>query len=269
MMLRGPIGESLLNRVLIPASDVDPQLAAYSSSFDEIRKPFNLDRKQLATKTIVDFGCGYGRAALEAARLGAGLVIGIDIRDEVLEQARKEALHDDLKNCIFLNAFKDCVRDFYGIADIVMSIDAFEHYGNPEACLEEMARFLNPDGRVYISFGPPWWHPYGAHLQFMTRLPWPHLIFAEPLLLKARSNYKQDGAQRFEEVEGGLNRMSIRKFERIVERSSFYIAMLKLVPIRRTGVLQRYVPAGRELFTSVVKAILAPRSSEGQWRPGL
>jgi hypothetical protein len=98
----------------------------------------------------------------------------------------------------------------------------------------------------------------------MTRVPWPHLIFSETLLLKARSRYKQDGAKRFEEVEGGLNRMSIRKFERIVERSAFNIAMLKLVPIRRTGMLQRYLPAGRELFTSVVKALLIPRSSERQ-----
>lgn len=265
MMLRGPIGQSLLNRFLVPPSHVDPQFADYSSSFDEIHKPFHLEQKQLATQTIVDFGCGYGRAAIEAARLGAGQVIGIDIRNEVLEHARKQALKENLKNCIFLDGFSNDVRNLYGTADIVISIDAFEHYGNPDGCLVEMAKYLSPSGRVYISFGPPWWHPYGAHLQFMTRLPWPHVIFSEPLLLKARANYKRDGAQRFEDVEGGLNRMSIRKFERLIERSPFSIASLQLVPIRRTGILHKYVPAGRELFTSVVKAALVPRSSQRQW----
>jgi 2-polyprenyl-3-methyl-5-hydroxy-6-metoxy-1,4-benzoquinol methylase len=43
-------------------------------------------------KTVVDFGCGEGSEAVELARCGARRVIGVDIRDDVLEIARREAM---------------------------------------------------------------------------------------------------------------------------------------------------------------------------------
>jgi SAM-dependent methyltransferase len=260
-LLNGKIGERILDHLLIHPSETDSTLASYSSPFSEIVDHFELSKTDLRDSTVVDFGCGYGRAAIEAALHGVGTVIGVDIRNEVLEYARAQASKARLANCLFANCLSRESYKFRGIADIIVSIDAFEHYADPERTLCEMARYLKPDGTVYISFGPPWWHPYGAHLNFMTKLPWPHVVFSEELLIKARSKYKKDGAQRFEEVEGGLNRMSIRKFERILERSSFFIKSLRLIPIRGSSVLHGCLPGGRELFTSVVKAALQKRPS--------
>lgn len=250
----GKLGTWILSKFLIAAHSVNPELSVYSTSFDEIQKYFKLSN--MDGLTVMDFGCGYGGTAVEIAKLGPRQVLGLDIRDSVLHAARARAENEKLSNVRFLNALSDDVKPLYGKIDIIVSIDAFEHYGDPAQVLDEMDKYLARNGEVYISFGPPWWHPYGAHLQFMTRLPWPHVMFTERVLMAARSLYKADGAMTFEQVGGGLNRMSIRKFERLIHNSVFRIMTLQLIPIRRTQFLHTYCPAGREFFTSVIKASL-------------
>jgi SAM-dependent methyltransferase len=248
------LGKWILSKLLIAPHTVDPSLSIYSSSFDEIQKYFKLS--DMNGLTVMDFGCGYGRTVLDIAKLGPRQVIGLDIRDSVLHEARKLAENEKLSNVRYVSALTDDVKELYGKVDIIVSIDAFEHYGDPAKVLDEMDKYLARDGQVYISFGPPWWHPYGAHLQFMTRLPWPHVMFTERVLMAARSLYKTDGAVKFEQVAGGLNRMSVRKFEQLIDNSVFRITTLQPIPIRRTKFLHTYCPGGREIFTSIIKAFL-------------
>src|SRR5580700_12147094 len=47
---------------------------------------------KIAGKVVIDFGCGEGADAVEMAGRGAKRVIGIDIREDVLEAARQKAL---------------------------------------------------------------------------------------------------------------------------------------------------------------------------------
>jgi hypothetical protein len=138
---------------------------------------------------------------------------------------------------------------------VVVSIDGFEHYAEPDAVLRQMRNLLRPGGAAYISFGPPWWHPYGSHLTFMGVPPWSHVLFKEQTILALRARYRSDGARRFEEVEGGLNRMTIARFERLVQASGFLVDHLDLIPIRGAELLGR-TRWGRELFTSIVRATL-------------
>ena len=57
---------------------------------------------KVSGKTIVDFGCGEGVEAAEIAQLGAKRVIGIDIREDVLQTARQKALTAGVQNiCLF------------------------------------------------------------------------------------------------------------------------------------------------------------------------
>jgi hypothetical protein len=51
-------------------------------------------------------------------------------------------------------------------------------------------------------------------------------------LLRWRSDIRSDGAKRFSEVEGGLNQMTIGRFERLVQASPFKLIHLEPVPIR-------------------------------------
>ena len=203
---------------------------------------------QIAGKVVLDFGCGPGREAIELARHGAKQVIGLDIQDKHLAMGRAKQAAAGVANCTFVQQFDSKV-------DIVLSVDSFEHFGQPDDVLKEMARMLKPDGKVIVSFGPPWYHPKGGHFPLFV---WAHLLLTEKSLMKWRSKYKQDGAKKFHEVAGGLNQMSIRKFERLVANSPFQFETLETVPIRS---LQRlHCGLTREFFTSVVRSTLIHRS---------
>jgi hypothetical protein len=118
-----------------------------------------------------------------------------------------------------------------------------------------MSKLLKPGGKVLVSFGPPWYHPKGGHFPLFV---WAHLLLTEESLLKWRSKFKHDGALRFHEVAGGLNQMSIRKFERLVANSALRIETFETVPIRAVRAL--HCRLTRELFTSVVRSTLVHRS---------
>lgn len=199
-------------------------------------------------KTVADFGCGDGTEAVELARRGAMRVVGIDIRESCLTAAREAAAHHGVSDrCIFTAAPGEiaCV-------DTVVSVDAFEHFEDPRAILQIMNTILVPNGVVWAVFGPPWLHPYGGHL--FSVFPWAHLVFTEHALIRWRSDFKTDGAQRFSEVEGGLNQMTIKRFEQTVRASPFRFDRFDLLPIRRLRWLHNRVT--REFLTSSVRCRL-------------
>ena len=198
-------------------------------------------------KTIIDFGCGYGNEAIDMARNGAARVIGLEALERPLAVARENLARSGVRNCEFQ-------RQTDEKADIVVSLDSFEHFDNPGRILAEMARLLKPEGRVIASFGYPWYHPLGGHLPLF---PWGHLVFTEQSLMKWRSKYKTDGATRFEEMEGGLNQMSIGKFERLIFQSPLRIETFRTIPIR--AVRRFHCRLTREFFTSVIQASLKHR----------
>lgn len=203
--------------------------------------------EQFRERTILDFGCGHGQEAIEIAQRGAKEVIGLDLREDVLETAREHLAATDLRNCRFATTWDSR-------ADVILSVDSFEHFDDPGAVLEQMSRWLQPDGRVVFSFGPPWLHPLGGHLPLF---PWAHLLLTERALMKWRSKYKNDGARRFREVAGGLNQMTIGNFERVVENSPLRIESMQTVPIRAARPLHNRLT--REFLTSVVRGSLVQR----------
>jgi len=110
----------------------------------------------VAHKTVIDFGCGEGQQSIELAKRGAGRVIGIDIRPELLQHARKLAHHHGVsKRCEFASATQEQ-------ADLIISLDAFEHFANPDEILHIMSRLLKSAGAIRASFGPTWFHPLGV-----------------------------------------------------------------------------------------------------------
>ena len=206
----------------------------------------------VAGKVVMEFGCADGAEAIAMAKHGAARVIGIDERESVLEIARRAAAARGVADrCLFSTRSDEK-------ADLIFSMDWFEHYGDVEGILKQMRRALKDDGRVHVSFGPPWYHPLGGHL--FSIFPWAHLAFTESALIRWRSDFKSDGATRFGEVEGGLNQMTIRRFERILAGSDFRVERFETPPIRKLRLLHNRLT--REFFTSHVRCTLVPR------RPG-
>jgi SAM-dependent methyltransferase len=203
----------------------------------------------LADKTVVDFGCGVGTQVIEIATRGrAKRVVGIDILEEALEKAQHAALEAGVEDrCHFATELSEP-------ADVVISIDGFEHYDDPVGVLKAMRHLLRHDGMALVSFGPPWFHPYGGHL--FSVFPWAHLIFTEPALIRWRSDFKTDGATRFNEVAGGLNQMTVRKFRELLASSDFEVQQFEAVPISRLRRLSNRLT--QEWFTSTVRCRLVP-----------
>jgi 2-polyprenyl-3-methyl-5-hydroxy-6-metoxy-1,4-benzoquinol methylase len=205
---------------------------------------------RIAGKVVIDFGCGEGTEAVEMARRGARRVIGIDIREDVLQAARHRAVSTGVQNsCLF-------VLSTHELADIVVSVDAFEHFADPGEILRVMNSLLQPAGEVLVSFGPAWYHPLGGHL--FSVFPWAHLIFGEKALIRWRSTFKTDGATRFSEVAGGLNQLTIEKFEKLIADSPLKFASLELVPIKKLRRLHNRFT--REFTTAIVRCRLVKRT---------
>lgn len=116
-----------------------------------------------------------------------------------------------------------------------------------------MSQIIKSTGRVLLTFGPTWFHPLGGHL--FSVFPWAHLIFTEEALIRWRSRFKHDGATRFDEVEGGLNQMTIRRFRQLVARSSFWFETFERIPIWRLRALAN--PLTREFVTTSVRWCLS------------
>ena len=205
---------------------------------------------RIAGKVVIDFGCGEGVDAVEMAEKGAKRVIGIDIREEVLQAARRRAFDAGVQEaCIFATSTDE-------LADVIVSVDAFEHFDEPAEILLIMNALLQPGGEILISFGPTWYHPLGGHL--FSVFPWAHLIFSEKALIGWRSAFKTDGATRFGEVAGGLNQMTIAKFEKLAAGSHLKVTALDLVPIKKLQYLHNRLT--REFTTAVVRCRLVKQT---------
>ena len=237
----------ILKRVF-PGSSNGCNVSTYDSKLDVLMgdRFFEL----IAGRAVIEFGCGEGNDAVEMAKRGATRVTGIDIREDVLQTAREKAFAAGLSHvCHFVSSAIES-------ADVVISVDAFEHFEKPDQILQSMSTLVNPGGQVFVSFGPTWYHPLGGHL--FSVFPWAHLIFSEKALIRWRSDSKTDGATRFGEVAGGLNRMTIGRFKALVADSPFEFASFELVPIRKLRHFHNRLT--REFFTAIVRCRLVKRA---------
>ncbi len=202
--------------------------------------------EQLRDRIVFDFGCGTGADAVEIARRGAARVVGLDLQERFLQTARQRAWDAGVADrCVFATHTDER-------ADVVLSLDAFEHFADPAGILTLMHDLVKPGGRLLVSFGPTWYHPRGGHL--FSVFPWAHLLFSERALLRWRADFIHDGATRFHEVRGGLNQMTVRRFERLVAASPFEIDALEALPIAALRPLACRLT--REFTTSFVRATL-------------
>jgi SAM-dependent methyltransferase len=173
----------------------------------------------VAGRSVLDVGCGYGSSCFEFARQGAKRVLGIDIdakfvafaQDRLAREprlaARLEFRHVDAQGADLGETF-----------DLAISKDSFEHIADPERYLAALKRYVGPGGEIAIGFGPLWRSPYGAHQLQMSRLPWAHLIFPERVVMREwRRIGFPGGATTYAEIAGGLNKMTLGRFERVLE----------------------------------------------------
>lgn len=200
---------------------------------------------------VLDFGCGLGYHAIGLAEAGAD-VVGLDINERWLATARRNA---DARACQRVR-FTDSLDG--EVFDVVLSYNSMEHFSEPASILTQMRDALAPNGRVMIAFSPPWLSAYGAHMNQITPVPWVHLLFPERAIMRVRGRWHSDGATRFEDVEGGLNRMTLSRFERLVHDTGLRFDMKRYTASRRMPIVTD-IPGLREFLTVRAAAILRQR----------
>src|SRR5229473_244898 len=227
--LGGRLGYLLLKGASVPPSKELPAGPAEKVGAAKLEEDFGKEIwKYVQGRVVADFGCGIGDEAVAAAVHGATKVYGLEISEDFIRAAGKAAQTAKVADKCF-----------------------FEHFPDPAQILGEIGRLLKPGGRLLVNFGPPWNHPYGAHLRYFTRVPWVHLIFTEETILKVRALYRNDGATKFEEVRGGLNRMTVGHFRSLIRADNFETEVFRLQPVRRTSwLVTRNILL--EYFTSAV-----------------
>jgi ubiquinone/menaquinone biosynthesis C-methylase UbiE len=98
----------------------------------------------------IDLACGPGTYTRPlAARVRKA--IGADLTPAMVEKARAEAARDGITNIEFVCADIYALPFANGVAGIVSCGYAFHHMTDPPRALAEMARVLQPGGRVAIT----------------------------------------------------------------------------------------------------------------------
>jgi tRNA (mo5U34)-methyltransferase len=93
-------------------------------------------------KRVLDIGCNSGFWAIQCALLGAGEVVGIDARPELVDQANFVRSIVGLENVRFraLNFWDTNPEALGGKFDVVLSLAVLFHLADPLAALERMRR---------------------------------------------------------------------------------------------------------------------------------
>jgi arsenite methyltransferase len=104
-------------------------------------------------ETVLDLGSGGGADILiSAKRVGpSGRAIGLDMTDEMLELARRNATHAGVKNAEFLKGYIEDIPLPDESVDVVISNCVINLSADKRKVLTETARVLRPGGRFAVS----------------------------------------------------------------------------------------------------------------------
>ncbi len=103
---------------------------------------------------ILDLGCGTGWATRLLARLAGedpeslGQVVGLDIADEMIRQAR--AASRDFENVMYVVGPAHEIPWQENFFDKVLSVESFYYYPEQDRALAELFRVMAPGGRMFI-----------------------------------------------------------------------------------------------------------------------
>lgn len=130
---------------------------------------------------VLDLGCGSGWATRLLARLvvdgpeGFGQVVGVDISDEMIRQARDASR--DFDNLLYVWGSAQQIPWEENFFDKMLSVESFYYYPDQDRVLSELFRVMAPRGRMFILINLYKDNPYS--LQWVDKLKVPVQVRSE------------------------------------------------------------------------------------------
>jgi SAM-dependent methyltransferase len=149
---RFPVGPDSAKRLDYPAGEIDALPPAATESFAGVGNPFALGDPRPG-QTVLDVGCGAGLDSILAARrVGpAGRVVGVDLVEEMVAKARRNAAAAGCGNAEFRAGRADALPVPDGSADVVITNGVFNLCADKPAVAAELFRVLRPGGRLHMA----------------------------------------------------------------------------------------------------------------------
>jgi ubiquinone/menaquinone biosynthesis C-methylase UbiE len=143
--------------------------SAHAHRTAQVEAAFVLE-KLTPTTRLLDIGCGPGSITAGLARLATqGSAIGIDISDQVLEQARNSHSADNVT--YEMGNVLDGLKYEDGSFDIVFCNQTLLHIPDPVRAMKEMRRVCKVGGIIAAREAdmPFHWYPYNRGLQLWDK----------------------------------------------------------------------------------------------------
>lgn len=254
------LAERLLITLSLPTQNV-PQNTLGSKKDPTDKIPLLLLRSEYENfdnlvrgKKVLDFGCGEGAQSVELADQLECEVTGVDNDNSRLAKANtlKQSRGLNSDQLEFISGTDNSHQNQY---DVVISHNSMEHFSDPSFIIKLMRSLLKKDGRLLITFGPPWFAPYGSHMKYFCKVPWINLLFSEQTIMKVRHQYRCDGAQYYKDVDAGLNMMTLKRFESLMKENNLSIEHFNYKGVKNLNFLTK-IPMIREMFTNQVSVVI-------------
>jgi len=231
----------------------------------------------ISDRVVLDLGCSDGAISAAYRERGAARVVGVDIDEQAIEQARKNYSPD----ISFHVSSTTSIPLPDGFFDVIVCYDVFEHVSQPAEILAECHRILKPGGTMFLgTWG--WYHPFAPHLWATMPVPWAHVLFSERTVLRVcrrvyHSSWYVPNMHDFDEAgerkdkynneeisRDYLNKLLIKDFRKLFQESDFEFQMFPKPfgsKYARWTKIFLNTPGIREFITSYFWAVLKKRDS--------
>jgi ubiquinone/menaquinone biosynthesis C-methylase UbiE len=144
-----------------------PQFRSWNLNEEAKKEFFDMGRKEIdevfeicrnhfdpdfSPEKVLDFGCGVGRLVIPLAKK-ASHVVGLDVSDSMLEEARKNCQKYNVNNVSLLKS-DDHLSSLKGTFDFIHSFIVFQHLPADKGTklFTKLLNFLNEDGICAVQF---------------------------------------------------------------------------------------------------------------------
>ena len=147
-----PVGPESAKALGYSPDEIDALPPSATESFAGVGNPFSLGDLH-GGQVVLDLGCGAGMDALLAARrVGpSGRVLGVDLTEEMILKARKNAEASGLTNVEFHHGDVESLPLTNVSVDVVISNGVFNLCLNKPRVVAEAFRVLRTDGQMWMA----------------------------------------------------------------------------------------------------------------------